>query len=110
MSIRQLCETLEVNRRWYDARLAQGETADPDVELRDATLADHPGVCRLWLSTRDPRTGASGLECESQAGAAHHARRVAPVPFEAPICANDRFASCLSGLSQFGERPSSGCP
>jgi putative transposase len=36
MSIRQLCETLEVNRRWYYARLAQGETADPDVELRDA--------------------------------------------------------------------------
>lgn len=36
MSIRQLCETLEVNRRWYYSRLAQGEPADPDVELRDA--------------------------------------------------------------------------
>ena len=36
MSIRQLCETLEVNRRWYYARLAQDEAADPDVELRDA--------------------------------------------------------------------------
>jgi transposase InsO family protein len=36
MSIRKLCETLEVNRRWYSARLAQGETAGPDVELRDA--------------------------------------------------------------------------
>ena len=36
MSIRHLCETLEVNRRWYYARLAQGETAGPDVELRDA--------------------------------------------------------------------------
>ena len=36
LSIRQLCETLEVNRRWYYARLAQGETAGPDVELRDA--------------------------------------------------------------------------
>ena len=36
MSIRHLCSTLQVNRRWYYARLAQGETADPDVELRDA--------------------------------------------------------------------------
>lgn len=36
MSIRQLCCTLQVNRRWYYARLAQGETADADVELRDA--------------------------------------------------------------------------
>ena len=36
MSIRHLCETLSVNRRWYYTRLAQGETADPDVELRDA--------------------------------------------------------------------------
>ena len=36
MSIRYLCSSLQVNRRWYYARLAQGETADPDVELRDA--------------------------------------------------------------------------
>ena len=36
MSIRQLCETFQVNRRWYYTRLAEGETADPDVELRDA--------------------------------------------------------------------------
>jgi transposase InsO family protein len=35
MSIRQLCRTLQVNRRWYYARLAQGELVDPDVELRD---------------------------------------------------------------------------
>jgi putative transposase len=35
-SIRHLCETLAVNRRWYYARLSQGETADRDVELRDA--------------------------------------------------------------------------
>src|SRR5947209_1423454 len=32
MSIRHLCETLEVNRRWYYARLAQGEMANGDVE------------------------------------------------------------------------------
>jgi putative transposase len=36
MSIRQVCEMLAVNRRWYYARLTQGEAADPDVELRDA--------------------------------------------------------------------------
>jgi putative transposase len=36
MSIRQLSRTLQVNRRWYYARLAQGEAIDPDVELRDA--------------------------------------------------------------------------
>jgi len=36
LSIRQLCSTLQVNRRWYYARLAQGDTADPDVDLRDA--------------------------------------------------------------------------
>jgi hypothetical protein len=36
MSIRQLSRTLQVNRRWYYARLAQGEPVDPDVELRDA--------------------------------------------------------------------------
>jgi len=36
MSIRQLSHTLQVNRRWYYTRLAQGETVDPDVELRDA--------------------------------------------------------------------------
>ncbi len=36
MSIRQLARTLQVNRRWYYARLAQGEPVDPDVELRDA--------------------------------------------------------------------------
>lgn len=36
MSIRQLCETLEVNRRWSYTRLAQSEPANPDVELRDA--------------------------------------------------------------------------
>ena len=36
MSIRQLCSTLQVNRRWYYARLAQGEPVDPEVELRDA--------------------------------------------------------------------------
>ena len=36
MSIRQLCSSLQVNRRWYYARLAQSEPVDPDVELRDA--------------------------------------------------------------------------
>ena len=36
MSIRQLSHTLQVNRRWYYTRLAQGETVDPDVQLRDA--------------------------------------------------------------------------
>ncbi len=36
MSIRHLCRTLQVNRRWYYAKLAQCELADPDVELRDA--------------------------------------------------------------------------
>jgi putative transposase len=36
MSTRQLCSSLQVNRRWYYARLAQGEAADPDVDLRDA--------------------------------------------------------------------------
>jgi putative transposase len=36
MSIRQLCRLVQVNRRWYDDRLAQSEAADPDVELRDA--------------------------------------------------------------------------
>lgn len=46
MSIRQLCSSLQVNRRWYYARLAQGELADPDVELRDAIeqlISDFPG-------------------------------------------------------------------
>jgi transposase InsO family protein len=46
MSIRQLCRSLEVNRRWYYARLAQGETVDPDVELRDAIeqiILEFPG-------------------------------------------------------------------
>jgi putative transposase len=36
LSIRQRCSTLHVNRRWYSARLAHGESVDPDVELRDA--------------------------------------------------------------------------
>jgi putative transposase len=36
MSIRHLCSSLHVNRRWYYARLAQSEEADPDVDLRDA--------------------------------------------------------------------------
>lgn len=36
MSIRQLSRPLQVNRRWYYTRLAQGEIADPDVEVRDA--------------------------------------------------------------------------
>ena len=63
MSIRQLCETLSVNRRWYYSRLAQDESADPDVELRDATLADHPGICRRIA------IGASRTPCCEQAGA-----------------------------------------
>ena len=36
LSIRDLCRSLQVNRRWYYARLAQSEEADPDVDLRDA--------------------------------------------------------------------------
>ncbi len=36
LSIRQLCSSLHVNRRWYYARLAQSEEADSDVDLRDA--------------------------------------------------------------------------
>ncbi len=36
LSIRQLCSSLQVNRRWYYARLAQSEEADSDVDLRDA--------------------------------------------------------------------------
>jgi len=36
LSIRHLCRSLQVNRRWYYARLAQSEEADPDVDLRDA--------------------------------------------------------------------------
>jgi putative transposase len=36
MSIRHLCRSLQVNRRWYYARLAQSGEADPDVDLRDA--------------------------------------------------------------------------
>ncbi len=36
LSIRQLCNSLQVNRRWYSARLAQSEEADSDVDLRDA--------------------------------------------------------------------------
>ena len=36
LSIRDLCRSLHVNRRWYYARLAQSEEADPDVDLRDA--------------------------------------------------------------------------
>ena len=36
LSIRHLCSSLHVNRRWYYARLAQGEPTDPDVDLRDA--------------------------------------------------------------------------
>ena len=46
MSIRQLCTTLQVNRRWYYTQLAHGEAADPDVELRDAIehiILDFPG-------------------------------------------------------------------
>jgi transposase InsO family protein len=36
MSIRQLCSTFQVNRRWFYSRLAHSESVDPDVELRDA--------------------------------------------------------------------------
>jgi transposase InsO family protein len=46
MSIRRLCRTLQVNRRWYYARLAQGELADPDVELCDTIeqiILEFPG-------------------------------------------------------------------
>ena len=46
MSIRQLCSSLQVNRRWYYARLAQGEPVDPDVDLRDAIeqlILEFPG-------------------------------------------------------------------
>ena len=46
MSIRQLCSSLQVNRRWYYARLAQGEPVDPDVELRDTIeqiILEFPG-------------------------------------------------------------------
>jgi putative transposase len=46
MSIRQLCTTLQVNRCWYYDRLAQGEAADPDVEVRDAIehiILEFPG-------------------------------------------------------------------
>jgi hypothetical protein len=65
MSIRQLCSTFQVNRRWFYSRLAHSESVDPDVELRDATLADHSGVCWLWVSASDACIGASWLECES---------------------------------------------
>ena len=46
LSIRQLCNSLQVNRRWYYARLAQSEEADPDVDLRDAIeqiILEFPG-------------------------------------------------------------------
>ena len=36
LSIRHLCSSLQVNRRWYYARLAQSEEVDSDVDLRDA--------------------------------------------------------------------------
>ena len=65
MSIRQLCSSLQVNRRWYYARLAQSAPVDPDVELRDATLADHLELFRLWVSAGDACLGASWLERES---------------------------------------------
>ena len=46
MSIRHLCRTFHVNRRWYYARLARGEMVDPDLELRDAIeqiILEFPG-------------------------------------------------------------------
>jgi transposase InsO family protein len=46
MSIRHLCRTFQVDRRWYYLRLAQSEAADPDVELRDAIeqiILEFPG-------------------------------------------------------------------
>jgi transposase InsO family protein len=79
------------------------------VDLRDATLADHSGVCRLWVSACDPCIGASWLERESQARAAHHARRVEARSLEAAVCADHRLTSSISGVPKSGERPASGC-
>src|SRR5215472_6912978 len=43
----------------------------------------HPGVCWLWLSSCNPCPQASRLDRQPQANAAHHARRMPPVPVKA---------------------------
>jgi hypothetical protein len=58
LSIRHLCSVLEVNRAWYYASQREQTGGDPDVALRDGTLADRGRVCRLWLSSGDARTQA----------------------------------------------------
>ncbi len=62
MSIRYLCRTLQVDRRWYSIRLAHSEAADPDVELRDALeqiILECAGSGSRWVTHALVRAGWS---------------------------------------------------
>ena len=101
MSIRQLSRTLQVNRRWYYARLAQGEPVDPDVELRDAIeqlSLEFPGYGYRRVTHALAR---EGMAVNHKRVLRQTARGVAVVsPEETLRGQNDRFATWVAGLSK----------
>jgi hypothetical protein len=113
MSIRQLCSSLQVNRRWYYARLAQSEEADPDVDLRDAIeqiILEFAGYGYRRVTHALVRAGWS----------VNHKRVLRIMREESLLCHLKRQfvpttdsaqpPSSVSGVPQSGERPGSGCP
>ncbi len=109
LSIRQLCSSLQVNRRWYYARLAQSEEADADVDLRDAIeqlILEFAGYGYRRVTHALVRAGWS----------VNHKRVLRIMRAEsltqslkAAVCANNGLASSVSGVPTSGERPASGC-
>ena len=112
LSIRQLCSSLQVNRRWYYARLAQSEEADSDVELRDAIeqiILEFAGYGYRRVTHALVRAGWS----------VNHKRVLRIMREESLLCHLKRQfvpttdsaqpPSSVSGVPETGERPASGC-
>jgi len=109
MSIRQLCNSLQVNRRWYSARLAQSEEADSDVDLRDAIeqiILEFSGYGYRRVTHALVRAGWS----------VNHKRVLRIMreesltqSLEAAVCASNGLASSVSGVPQSDQRDGIGC-
>jgi hypothetical protein len=107
ISIRRLCEVLQVNRAWYYAKRQLEPDTDREAEriaLRDAIediILDFPGYgYRRVTRARH----ASWLAGQPQAGPAGDAGRIVVVPPQTPFCAHNRFQARIASLSELDRR------
>ncbi len=108
MSIRHLCELLQVNRAWYYAR--QHVTIEPSKRAEEVALRDAIEQIILNFSGYGYRRVTHALQ---RAGWKVNHKRVLRIMREesrlvssqTAFCAHHRFASSVSGLSQSGQWP-----